>query len=264
MTQPNPTPRACCREYEQAAGLVAVAASSPACAAASAAAVATTHVRRRLPADRVRGRTTGGNVLVVLSPARGHRRPRHGRAARRPGVLQGPPDDRRTQGQPRWSHRPDVRAAPADGAAAVAVGLRRARRRARASVSPVPNRSHFSAMEEVEDADPGSSVRRGLDQPDDRPRTNGDDPSEAVQLGTSIVPTGALPAPRPRSRRADRPTSRWSVPTANVGGSAAAPSSTGCGRGRARPRWPVPTPRPPAPSTCSRRPPPRTTCRPPA
>ena len=60
----------------------------------------------------------------------------------------------------------------------------------------VPNRSHFSAMEEVEDADPASTVRRGwvnrmigLD--------GASDPSEAVQLGSSIVPTelyGAAPA----------------------------------------------------------------------
>ena len=34
----------------------------------------------------------------------------------------------------------------------------------------VPNRSHFSAMEEVEDADPGSDIRRGLGQPSDRAR----------------------------------------------------------------------------------------------
>ena len=34
---------------------------------------------------------------------------------------------------------------------------------------PVANRSHFSAIEEVEDAAPGSSARIGLDQPDDRP-----------------------------------------------------------------------------------------------
>ena len=61
---------------------------------------------------------------------------------------------------------------------------------------PVPNRSHFSAMEEIEDADPGSSVRAGLDQPDDRARTAPTSPSEAVQLGTSVVPTelyGAAP-----------------------------------------------------------------------
>ncbi len=52
----------------------------------------------------------------------------------------------------------------------------------------VPNRSHFSAMEEVEDADPGSSVRRGWIN-----RAIGLDgdsfPAEAVQFGSTIVPT---------------------------------------------------------------------------
>lgn len=53
---------------------------------------------------------------------------------------------------------------------------------------PQPNRSHFAAMEEVEDADPGSSERTGwlsrmiggID---------GDDPVQGVQLGTPVVPT---------------------------------------------------------------------------
>lgn len=59
----------------------------------------------------------------------------------------------------------------------------------------VPDRSHFSAMEAVEDAHPGSKVRRGwinraigLD--------TGAAPSEAVQFGTSIIPT-ALTGPAP-------------------------------------------------------------------
>ena len=59
----------------------------------------------------------------------------------------------------------------------------------------VPNRSHFSAMEEVEDADPGSVVRRGWIN-----RAIGLDsdafPAEAVQFGTSIVPT-SLTGPAP-------------------------------------------------------------------
>lgn len=60
---------------------------------------------------------------------------------------------------------------------------------------PVPNRSHFLAMEEVEDADPTSSVRRGwvnrmvgLD--------TAVDPVEAVNLGDPITPT-ALVGPTP-------------------------------------------------------------------
>jgi uncharacterized protein (DUF1501 family) len=59
----------------------------------------------------------------------------------------------------------------------------------------VPNRSHFSAMEEVEDADPGSDIRRGWIN-----RAIGLDtdafPAEAVQFGTSIVPT-SLTGPAP-------------------------------------------------------------------
>jgi uncharacterized protein (DUF1501 family) len=59
----------------------------------------------------------------------------------------------------------------------------------------VADRSHFSAMEAVEDADPGSSLRQGWIN-----RAIGLDtgafPMEAVQLGTSIVPT-ALVGPQP-------------------------------------------------------------------
>lgn len=59
----------------------------------------------------------------------------------------------------------------------------------------VPDRSHFTAMEAVEDADPGSQARRGWVN-----RTIGLDtdafPTEAVQFGTSIVPT-ALSGPAP-------------------------------------------------------------------
>ena len=60
---------------------------------------------------------------------------------------------------------------------------------------PAPNRSHFEAMEVIEDADPGSSVRVGwinrmvgLDA--------GAQPEGAVQLGSSLLPTSlAGPAP---------------------------------------------------------------------
>ena len=59
----------------------------------------------------------------------------------------------------------------------------------------VPDRSHFSAMEEVEDADPGSAVRQGWIN-----RAIGLDsdafPTEAVQFGTSILPT-SLSGPAP-------------------------------------------------------------------
>jgi uncharacterized protein (DUF1501 family) len=53
---------------------------------------------------------------------------------------------------------------------------------------PQPNRSHFTAMEAIEDADPGSTARLGWIN-----RmvglTAGANPAEAVQLGSAIVPT---------------------------------------------------------------------------
>ncbi len=60
---------------------------------------------------------------------------------------------------------------------------------------PQPNRSHFQAMEAIEDADPGTSERRGWIN-----RLVGlgalHDPAEAVQLGGTIVPTSLYgPAP---------------------------------------------------------------------
>jgi len=60
---------------------------------------------------------------------------------------------------------------------------------------PAPNRSHFDAMEVIEDADPGSSARRGWIN-----RMTGLDagalPESAVQLGSSLLPTAQVgPAP---------------------------------------------------------------------
>lgn len=59
----------------------------------------------------------------------------------------------------------------------------------------VPNRSHFQAMEVIEDADPGATERRGWIN-----RLIGLDsirqPAEAVQLGSSMVPT-SLYGPEP-------------------------------------------------------------------
>ncbi|MGA8257773.1 MAG: DUF1501 domain-containing protein [Nocardioides sp.] len=56
---------------------------------------------------------------------------------------------------------------------------------------PIPNRSHFSAMEEVEDADPGSVARVGWLN-----RMIGalgdDDIFEGVALGTNVVPTSLV------------------------------------------------------------------------
>ena len=60
---------------------------------------------------------------------------------------------------------------------------------------PAPNRSHFDAMEELEDADPGSSVRTGWIN---RLVGAGDStlPETAVQLGSALLPT-ALAGPAP-------------------------------------------------------------------
>lgn len=60
---------------------------------------------------------------------------------------------------------------------------------------PQPNRSHFSAMEAVEDADPGSSARVGWIN-----RmvglTGAGVPQQAVQVGSSLAPTSLVgPAP---------------------------------------------------------------------
>ena len=60
---------------------------------------------------------------------------------------------------------------------------------------PVANRSHFSAMEEVEDADPGSSARVGwLNRLVGRDGTGS--PIEAVQMGGG-VPNAAVCGPQP-------------------------------------------------------------------
>ncbi len=69
---------------------------------------------------------------------------------------------------------------------------------------PVPNRSHFSAMEEVEDADPGSATRQGWVN-----RMIGlggtADPTEAVHLSSSILPTMlAGPSPTLAADRLDQ------------------------------------------------------------
>jgi uncharacterized protein (DUF1501 family) len=66
---------------------------------------------------------------------------------------------------------------------------------------PAPNRSHFSAMEELEDADPGSSARVGwLNRLVGRNGTTS--PIEAIQYGGG-VPTTALVGPEPTLTTAD-------------------------------------------------------------
>jgi uncharacterized protein (DUF1501 family) len=60
---------------------------------------------------------------------------------------------------------------------------------------PVPNRSHFSAMEEVEDADPGSKARVGwLNRLVGRDGVGS--PLEAIQMGGG-VPSAAVSGPQP-------------------------------------------------------------------
>ena len=59
---------------------------------------------------------------------------------------------------------------------------------------PAPNRSHFSAMEEVEDADPQSSKRTGwINRVVGLTRAQ---PHDAIQLGDNLLPTSMIgPAP---------------------------------------------------------------------
>ena len=64
---------------------------------------------------------------------------------------------------------------------------------------PVANRSHFSAIEEVEDADPGSSTRSGWIN---RMIGLGSGTLDAVQLGMNF-PTTAMIGPRPVLATAD-------------------------------------------------------------
>ncbi|MGZ6884454.1 MAG: DUF1501 domain-containing protein [Nocardioidaceae bacterium] len=161
------------------------------------------------------GATTGGNVLVVLSLRGGidglgvvvpHGDPAY--YAQRPTIAV--PQASLVAADAQFGLHPEL--APLEWAftagelAAVhAVGL------------PVPNRSHFSAMEEVEDADPGSATRRGwvnrMIGLDSDP-----EPSEAIHLTSSILPTMLVgPAPALAADRIDQislvgaeDTSSWS------------------------------------------------------
>ena len=139
------------------------------------------------------GATTGGNVLVVISLRGGidglgvvvpHGDPAY--YAARPSIAV--PAASLLAKDAMFGLHPAMKSlewawTSGELAAVQAVGLR------------VPNRSHFSAMEEVEDADPGSTARRGwvnrmigLD--------SGHDPVEAVHLSGGIVPT-MLSGPEP-------------------------------------------------------------------
>jgi uncharacterized protein (DUF1501 family) len=182
----------CCTEYAQASRLSRrrfVAGM----AATGAAAVGTTMFGDAFRQTSYAAGTTGGNVLVVISLRGGidglgmvvpHGDPAYYTARRSIAV----PAAQLIAKDPMFGLHPQL--APLqwlwDGgelAAVHATGLQ------------VPNRSHFSAMEEVEDADTGSVTRRGWVN-----RMIGlagrDDPSEAIHLTSSIVPTMmAGPAP---------------------------------------------------------------------
>ena len=137
--------------------------------------------------------TTGGNVLVVISLRGGidglgmvvpHGDPGYYDARPRIGVSPGSLVAKDGFFGLHPSMRPLAWLYESGELAAVhAVGLER------------PNRSHFLAMEEVEDADPGSSVRRGWVN-----RMIGLDgvsqPTEAVHINGTVVPTMLVgPAP---------------------------------------------------------------------
>jgi uncharacterized protein (DUF1501 family) len=187
----TPTSPACCQEFDRAAG-ISRRRFLQGVAAASGAGVATS-VFGDAFRQTAYGATTGGNVLVVISlrggiDGLGVVVP-HGDAAyytARPSI--GVPAGALLAKDAMFGLHPSMKPlewafTSGELAAVQAVGL------------AVPNRSHFSAMEEVEDADPGSSARRGwvnrMIGLDTR-----NDPSEAVHLTSSIVPAMlAGPAP---------------------------------------------------------------------
>ena len=124
---------------------------------------------------------------------------------------------------------------------------------------PVANRSHFSAMEEVEDADPGSAARVGwLNRLVGRDGTGS--PIEAVQMGGG-VPNAAVCGPEPvlvtagvddvLLAGAEGPTRRCGVRRCSTAwGGAPATSPSGCARPcRSSPTSPPCAPRrPPRPT----------------
>src|SRR3954452_22757887 len=174
----------CCREYAKASQL-SRRRFLKGMAATSAAAVSTTMFGDALRQTSF-GATTGGNVLVVISLRGGidglgmvvpHGDPAYYTA--RPTIAV--PQNALVAPDSMFGLHPQMQPLEwlftgGELAAVHAVGL------------SVPNRSHFSAMEEVEDADPGSTTRRGwvnrMIGLDSRP-----EPSEAIHLTDSIVPT---------------------------------------------------------------------------
>ena len=181
---------ACCVDYERAAGL-SRRRFLAGMAAATGAGVATSMFGDALRQTSF-GATTGGNVVVVVSLRGGvdglgmvvpHGDP--GYYSARPRIAV--PRTSLVAQDEMFGLHPSM--APLEWmwrggelAAVHAVGM------------AVPNRSHFLAMEEVEDADPTSSVRRGWVN-----RMIGltpGKPQQAVNLGNAITPT-ALVGPSP-------------------------------------------------------------------
>jgi uncharacterized protein (DUF1501 family) len=177
----------CCREYENASQL-SRRRFLKGMAATSAAAVSTTMFGDALRQTSF-GATTGGNVLVVISLRGGidglgmvvpHGDPAYYTA--RPSIAV--PRESLVAQDAMFGLHPKMKPlewlfTSGELAAVHAVGL------------PVPNRSHFAAMEEIEDADPTSAERRGWVN-----RMIGlnatADPAEAIYLGPSTVPTALV------------------------------------------------------------------------
>ena len=165
--------------------------------------------RRRRPAAAGRGQlfgdafrqvsygaAPGGNVVVVLSFRGGSdglsivvpRSRDHAvlTAQRRPDLVV--PLDRLVGGNGSWGLHPALAAAGPD------VERRHVRGRPRASACRSPTCSHFDAMEELEEAHPGSTARVGWIN-----RMIGLDdaalPEEQIQIGDADAADGARPAP---------------------------------------------------------------------
>ncbi|MDP9443506.1 MAG: DUF1501 domain-containing protein [Actinomycetota bacterium] len=173
----------CCQEYERAAGL-SRRRFLQGMAAAGATAVTTT-----MFGDALRQASfgaTGGNVLVVISLRGGidglgmvvpHGDPAYYAARRNIAV----PATSLVAKDAFFGLHPAMKPLEwmyqgGELAAVHAVGM------------PQPNRSHFLAMEEIEDAAPGSEIRQGWVNRMIGLDTDGA-PSEAVHLTDSIVPT---------------------------------------------------------------------------
>ena len=193
MTDAERTPADCCRDYERAAQL------SRRRFLQGVAATGTVAVATSMFGDALRQTTfaatpgRGGNVLVELSLRGGidglglvvpHGDP--GYRTARPTIAV--PTGSLLAADPMFGLHPAL--APlqwlwdsGELAAVHAVG------------QPVPNRSHFAAMEEIEDADPTSAARRGwvnrMIGLDASP-----DPTDAVHLTDAVLPT-ALSGPAP-------------------------------------------------------------------